>query len=506
MADVQQPSELATAITTSFYSHLRLSTPLGASLESTTFLHVNDLLTRSSLKAYHIGTGLSVIKLICRELLHAQSEILFVTGFWASSSSRELLNKTLRLLNDRTPNNRRIRVRIGFSSSGLLQKILHTSSKKGKIHDPTTWSKLGLPSQSEIQNLDVEVKTLFFRPVGLLHGKFVVIDRQRLMLPSANVSWEEWYEGIGMYEGGIVDSFSRFWDSVWDDRSSSLIPVDVNRPQRILNDIQYPLWLQPEPALLPLPQTEDVDIIFLPHPHQPSLPPFTPLAYLPDAIYRLLVTLLSPLFARPPTIEREYLSNPQNAFFIAAISNAKESIYLHTPNITSTPILEALLEAIVRGVIVEIVTSPKMMVLEQLVTAGRTTESCMKRLVKTARRAKGFGGIWVYYFTPETGSSLPNQTNTIKAVKTHVKMLIVDEEVVMCGSGNADRASWVTSQEVNVGIFGGKETARALRQGLVDGLAGRIKVMEGCGWIKELDPEMEYRSLDVRPQRRVHLV
>jgi len=205
-------------------------------------------------------------------------------------------------------------------------------------------------------------------------------------------------------------------------------------------------------------------------------------------------------------IEKQYLSNPQNAFFIAALNNAKESIYLHTPNVTSKPIIEALLKAIRRGVTVEIITSPKMMVLEQLVTAGRTTESCMRSLIKNVRRGGGSGGIWVYYFTPELGSSLPNQNRIIKAVKTHVKVLIVDEEVIMCGSGNADRASWVTSQEVNVGIMGGKEMARALRQGLVEGLADRIKILEGSGWTEEFDSDTVRRSLDIRPQRRVYAV
>lgn len=37
-------------------------------------------------------------------------------------------------------------------------------------------------------------------------------------------------------------------------------------------------------------------------------------------------------------------------------------------------------------------------------------------------------------------------------VKCHVKCTMVDERVVVLGSGNMDRASWFTSQEIGLAI------------------------------------------------------
>lgn len=46
-------------------------------------------------------------------------------------------------------------------------------------------------------------------------------------------------------------------------------------------------------------------------------------------------------------------------------------------------------------------------------------------------------------------------------VKLHLKMTVIDNEITVLGSGNMDRASWVTSQEVGVAIFS-EQVARRL--------------------------------------------
>lgn len=40
-----------------------------------------------------------------------------------------------------------------------------------------------------------------------------------------------------------------------------------------------------------------------------------------------------------------------------------------------------------------------------------------------------------------------------RPTKLHLKLTIVDEAIAVLGSGNMDRASWVTSQEVGVAVF-----------------------------------------------------
>lgn len=44
--------------------------------------------------------------------------------------------------------------------------------------------------------------------------------------------------------------------------------------------------------------------------------------------------------------------------------------------------------------------------------------------------------------------------------QTHLKLTIVDDEIVVLGSGNMDRASWVTSQELGVAFVDANFAAR----------------------------------------------
>jgi len=48
----------------------------------------------------------------------------------------------------------------------------------------------------------------------------------------------------------------------------------------------------------------------------------------------------------------------------------------------------------------------------------------------------------------------------------------VDEEITVLGSGNMDRASWFTSQELGVAIFS-QDVAREVMACIGDGLEGR---------------------------------
>ena len=72
----------------------------------------------------------------------------------------------------------------------------------------------------------------------------------------------------------------------------------------------------------------------------------------------------------------------------------------------------------------------------------------------------------IEYFVPGRRDKEPKQS--------HLKCTIVDEELVILGSGNLDRASWYTSQELGVAFFD-KAFARKLRGDLEGVLEGRLK-------------------------------
>lgn len=383
----------------------------------------------------------------------------------------------------------KVRVRIGFSSSGLLQKLRHPATPKGKEYPPETWAEMGFPAPQELAGLDMAVKSIFYLPFSVLHGKFCIVDRKVLVLPSANVSWEVWGECASIFEGGIVDTFFKFWRGVWGVGDEARIEDDEEEDLLLgsfrdegLTPIAAPVRMfefSTNPA-------KSYPTLFIPQPHHrnPRFP--RPLSF---------------VLPSPPK-NKDPMQTPQNAFLLLAIARAEKSIYLQTPNLTSQPLIDALATAVRRGVVVELVTCRKMMLLEQIVTTAGTgiTECCVKRLIKRVvanglpdgeRGAGGGGGrgLWVYYYTgaarTETGHLMD------KAVKSHVKTIVIDGNITVLGSANGDRASWYTSQEVNVAVFA-EEFAWQVRRELVIGLGGRLE----CVYAGR---EGDVRLRDVRP-------
>ena len=78
------------------------------------------------------------------------------------------------------------------------------------------------------------------------------------------------------------------------------------------------------------------------------------------------------------------------------------------------------------------------------------------------------GKLKISYFRakPSAGDNEPR--------RSHVKCTVVDEEVVVLGSGNMDRASWYTSQELGIACYG-TDTIRSIWEILLKGLEGRME-------------------------------
>lgn len=281
-----------------------------------------------------------------------------------------------------------------------------------------------------------------------------------MFLPSCNVSWEEWFEGCIECSGDVVGRFVEFWKQFWandhdrQDEYSDLVEHSHNTEG------------SEEPSLGDLAITTAIPCNFLPSPHNVN-PRFT----LP----------WQPCNKPPPT--------PLNIYLLTLFARAEHSIRIQTPNLTSPPVISALQDALCRGINVSILTSERLMRLEQLVTAGTTTSRCMKKLIKAHRNLlarqgnvntreledgllnRSIGRLKISYFTHRAG----NQDGS-NAVQSHLKLTIVDGKVVVFGSGNLDRASWYTSHELGVafkspdlvkGVAASLDTAMANRQTLI---------------------------------------
>ena len=412
----------------------------------------------SDISPLKLGTGEGIYASSIIPLLsNAKHEIILVTCFWARSQTLNDLSVLLLKLSDqvcaggvRSP---KLRVRIGFSSRSLSQKLFHTSSSAGSPYPPNTWaSKLGLPRPEALEGLDLKVKSIFYRPFSVLHPKFLIVDRQTAVFPSCNVSWENWLEGCITAQGPIVKSLLDFWRDTWGDSYSSSSPSTSPK-------ISFQEQRKCQTILLH--SSHHQNPRFRPWPFRPPPPPSTPL----------------------------------NTYLLDAFATAQRSILLITPNLTSPPVLSALLTALARGVHVSILTNRRMMVLEQLLTAGTVTEICVwclirrcAKLLKSSKAnqaaAEAFnaeegrfhprGELAVGYFNPLLKHKRENE-----AVKCHLKCTIVDDRIVVLGSGNMDRASWYTSQELGVAIEYDEEGTVQIKEELRKALEGKIEVVGG---------------------------
>jgi len=433
----------------------------------------NSLLTTSTIHSLNLATGNNILASLLPALEAAQTEVLFVTCYWAASDSLNRISDSLRKLSSKAlASNRTIRVRICFSSSGLLQKLFHTQCAAGKVYSTSSeWSKaLGLPGPEELKGLDLQVKSVFLLPISIIHPKFVVVDRRRAFLPSCNVSWEEWFEGCLELSGPVVGQFVRFWEEFWADardREGSLNTTFTPSSEEEATADGYTestdhLGVLYHHSFTPAAAAHSIQTLFLPSPHHRNP--------------RLTLPWQAPAPA-PPT--------PLNIFLLQALESARSYIYIQTPNLTSQPAITALLAALARGVNVTILTSERLQLLEQIITAGTTSPRCVSKLIAqhqalTNSRAHGdiedtaalrLGKLKVSFYKPRNGQ----EESPDKPVQSHFKLTIVDGEVAVFGSGNMDRPSWYTSQELGVAFFD-RGFVNKVEEGLEEALSGRRKL------------------------------
>ncbi|TAQ88799.1 hypothetical protein B7494_g2899 [Chlorociboria aeruginascens] len=433
-----------------------------------------SLITTSIPTTFKLGTGAQVLSSSFTPASippPTTRELILVTCFWTSSPSLNTLNQLLvRLSTLACSQSRTITIRICISSVSLFQKAFHTASPAGYIYPSSSWASLGLPRPEEIAGLDMVVKSVFIRPFSVMHSKFLIVDRETVLLPSANVSWEQWFEGGMEMRGPIVDTFLQYWVSFWgvDEAAipDSLVSLSgaENLQSRITSPAEGPEVVKGDLLFQQDFPPREIPTILLPSPHT-SNPHFRPFC------------LAAP---EPP-------KTPLNTFLLTAFSTATKSVYMQTPNLTSPPILAAILEVLKRGVHVKIVTNERLMVLEQCVTAGTTTAICIRHLVKTyhsllpahthsqapdleALQPK-MGVLKIAYYEPLTYE--PGE-GAHEPLKSHLKVTVFDGEVVVLGSGNLDRASWYTSQEVGV-AFLDSEVAGWVMGGVKAVVGGRVR-------------------------------
>lgn len=441
------------------------------------------------MESFTLGTGASIYsQKLVPAILEAHQEIILVTCYWAQSKTLSALCTALETLAKRRRQQQQqttspLRVRICFSSRSFLQKLFHTPSSEGHVYPPATWTtKLGLPSPQLLAagNVDLRVKSLFFLPFSVMHPKFLLVDRQRAFLPSCNVSWEPWLEACleisrQLSHDDPIDDLLQFYRQTWDKDLDLSVPVPLSQSINPSGNEHHAQTVQ---SIVKSPTDVTTKLIDLGIPSNA-------VKILPSWHRR------NPAFCLWPWRDPVPPQTPLNNALLELFRDATTEVYIHTPNLTSAPVISAILETLAHGVDVTIVTGRSMMVWEQLITAGTTTGWCIRglkkryqKLVKADRNRRAAppqqhvdveaqnispGSLKIQYFKPISGSTLEEEP-----VQDHIKLTIVDGQHTVLGSGNMDRASWFTSQELGILIH--STTFSATIRNTVEGtMEGRLE-------------------------------
>lgn len=405
--------------------------------------HVKDVSTglRSTSRPISLvtGTGFTIYQnSIIPAIKAAQQEVILVTCFWAKSATLSAINDALRHLSGKAiASSSTIFVRICFSSSSLPRNLLLPTPKRGQNYLPSTWDKLGLPQPNELAGLNITITRKFFWPLGIIHSKYVIVDREVAIFPSCNVSWERWFEVAISLQGPLVGHLLAFHTEFWDNGSplalihpteannetSSLVPkisaVDASAETAVFNHIR------PSTTLLPSPHTSAL----------------LPNHLRPGSIFGHLPCFPGTSHTFPSTA---LLNTTHHLLF-----TAKSSITMLTPNLTEPVVIEDLIQAMERGVDIHIWTNRTLMTMEQIVTAGTTTPRCLRTLAKRSKALRGSLKT-VFFDEGPRAREVRENAKEITPIKLHSKVTIVDGEKILLGSGNMDAASWKTSQELGI--------------------------------------------------------
>lgn len=438
------------------------------------------------MESFTLGTGASIYsQQLVPAILAANHEVILVTCYWAPSKTLSDLCAALEELARRRRRQQDapaspLRLRIGFSSRSFLQKLFHTPSPDGHVYPPAPWTtKLGLPSPQLLAaaNVDLRVKSLFFLPFSVMHPKFLIVDRQRAFLPSCNVSWEPWLEACLAVSRQAahhdpIDDLLQFYRHVWDKDLDLTLPLP--QPPHPLGQDTFSRHLQ---HIITSPADASTNLIRLGVPS-------SAVEILPSWHRR------NPAFRLWPCKDPVPPKTPLNDALLKLFQEATTEVYLHTPNLTSPPVISQVLETLGRGVDVTIVTGRSMMVWEQVLTAGTTTARCIARLKKRYQQLLDSGrnqnrrlqqevdleaqhispgSLRIQYFKPIAGSTVQEEP-----VHDHIKLTIVDRKHTVLGSGNMDRASWFTSQELGI-LIHSDAFAEAIRTTVDRVVQGRLE-------------------------------
>ncbi|KAJ5773903.1 hypothetical protein N7457_008799 [Penicillium paradoxum] len=140
---------------------------------------------------------------------------------------------------------------------------------------------------------------------------------------------------------------------------------------------------------------------------------------------------------------------PQNSAWLSAINHAEHTILIQTPNMNAEPLMQPLINAVRRGVVLSCYLCLGYNDAGELLPfQNGTNEMIANRLYNSLETDEEKSRLRVYYYVGKDQTRPIH--NSFKKRSCHIKLMIVDEQIAIQGNGNLDTQSFFHSQEINV--------------------------------------------------------
>ncbi|KAK5704857.1 hypothetical protein LTR97_001966 [Elasticomyces elasticus] len=480
-------------------------------------------------------------------IVRAKREVLLATNFWKHSGASDLVHDAMIELSRRTgARGEKVVFKLMYDRGDIKQFVTPHQTV-----DEKTWTSknVGLPSKSEIPNLDFEVVNFHMPPLGTFHSKFMVVDREIATISSNNIMDNDNVEMMTHIEGPIVDSVWETFLLSWHNKLDPPVPCrDTTALSKLPPSFQETTFTQlfesdgsfrlPEhPSNADLPEhmpgephydgtiageiermrsvlrpregesNADVVCRHLNRPTKLDLKATAPardpgLHFFPFIPCPPTQAVPMAMASRKPYSDMNNKSEyvPQNECWLSLIRNAKRTVFIQTPDLNAKTLLPAMVEAVKRGVEITYYVCEGYNDLGELLPGqGGTNEMAARTLYEqlTTREEKERLQIFFYVAADQDHPI----HNSFKKRSCHIKLLIADEQVAVQGSGNQDTQSWFHSQEVNV-MIDCAIVCKAWREGIERNqntrLFGRARE-DGCWY--DRDGKLVEGSMGTNPSR-----
>lgn len=239
---------------------------------------------------------------------------------------------------------------------------------------------------------NLEITSYHVPLMGTMHGKFLVVDRKICAISSNNVQDRPNLEMFVSMSGPVVTSFVNTFETIWTGKRGMYVGNDISP-----NVDNVPMCLVSRKA------------------H--------------GGIFR-------------------DVHSPQNVAWTTAIEGAERSVLLVSPTFNAAGAIRAVYRACRRGTEVTLyLTLGFNDRKESMPFQGGTNLEVVRKLYRRLRRKGCAHRLHVHWYVAK-GAPRPK-----RGVHSHVKLLIVDDELSIFGNGNMDTQSWYYSLEINVMLY-----------------------------------------------------